>query len=346
MHLRYRRLLSLLLVALTAVAALALSACGGDDSGDAKQTLRDGFSHRLPKATASINLQINAKGSPQLSQPVALRLDGPYDFSNPLAPKANLDLNASGGGASLGAKLLLTGDNAFVGVQGQNYEVGAEAWKAQLQQLVAGAAKLRSQSGKLETSSWIKDPKEDGDEDVAGAATTKVTGQLDLVKMLTDLNKASSQAQGAKTPGPTQQQIDRFKQVAKDPRVEVFVAKDDKTLRKVIVTLDFTIPESQRAQAQGATGGSATLTVQFSNAGQDVQVTAPTDARPLSELQSQVQSGGLGGLGGSSSGGASGGSSGGSGSSPSSDDFQKFADCLKQAGSDQAARQKCSDLIR
>jgi hypothetical protein len=88
--------------------------------------------------------------------------------------------------------------------------------------------------------------------------------------------------------------------------------------------------------------------------GQPAQVTAPTDAKPLSELQQQLGSngGGLGGLGGSGSsgssgsGGSGGSGSGGSGSSPSSEDFQKYADCLDKAKGDQAEIEKCSSILK
>jgi hypothetical protein len=89
------------------------------------------------------------------------------------------------------------------------------------------------------------------------------------------------------------------------------------------------------------------FSLQFANVGQPATVTAPTDAKPLSELQSQLGNGGLGGLGGSGGGSSgSGGGSSGSGSSPSSQQFQKYADCLQKANGDQAAIQKCSALLK
>lgn len=367
MRIRNRRLLSLLLVALASAAALALAACGGgDDSGDARELLRESARNPIPKATLSVDLQIEAEGSEQLSQPVNFKVTGPYDFSNAQTPKTDWDLTASGAGQSLTAKLLATGDNAFIGLQGQNYEVGSEAFKQQIQALPAALQQLRTATGgaKLDTGSWLKDPQTDGEEDVAGAETTKITGDVDIVKMLTDVSRAAQQAQGqgSQTPAPTQQQIDEFKKVIQDPKLEVFVNEDDKTIRRAVMRLDFTVPEDQRSQVQGATGGSLTLTVQFANVGQDVQVSAPADAKPLEELQKQLPQagGGLGGLGGSGSSGSGGsggsgsggsgsgdsGSGGSGGSDPSSDAFKKYADCLEKAGRDRDKVQECSKLLR
>ena len=362
MRFRDRRLLSLLLVALASAAALALSACGGGDgdSGDAKALLKEAFSNPIKSANVSLDLSAKIDGVPQLSDPITFKMTGPYESQGAKkVPKLDWDVNVSGGGQTFSGGLISTGDNAFVSFQGQNYEVGADLVKQYEQQLGAQTQSPTSlkQYG-VDPTNWVRDAKEEGDEDVAGASTTKVTGTLDVEKMLNDFNKIIEKAGPAMGQNNTQkltpQQIEQVKSIVKDPKFEAFVAKDDKTLRRLSATIDFTIPESQRQQASGASGGNVKFSLQFANVGQPAQITAPTDTKPLSELQSQLGSGGLGGLGGSGSGsggsgsgsGSSGSGSGGSGSSPSSDDFQKYADCLEKAQGDQAAVQKCSELLR
>jgi hypothetical protein len=365
---RNRRLVSLLLVALASVAALALSACGGDDdSGDATQQLRDAFKTPIKSANVSLDMSAKVDGVPQLSQPVSMKLTGPFETRGEnKVPKLDWDVNVSGAGQTFTGSLASTGDNAFIGFQGQNYEVGTEA----IQQFEQQAAQQNQQQGLspeqlgIDPGSWVKDAKEDGEEDVAGTKTTKITGGLDVEKMLGDLNSAVDKA------GPrmgqnnaqklTPEQINQVKQVVKDPTFEAFVA-EDKTLRRMTATINFTIPESQRQQASGATGGNVRFSIQFANVGQPAQVEAPTDAKPLSELQEQIQSGGLGGIGGSGSqdpgssgsGDDSGSGSGDSGSggsggeqAPSSEDFEKYAQCLEDAQGDSAAIEECSKLLR
>ena len=358
MRFRNRRLLGLLLVALASMAALALSACGGGgDSGDAKALLKQAFQNPIKSANVSLDLSAKIDGVPQFSQPISVKLSGPYESQGKnKVPKLDWDVNVSGGGQTFSGGLISTGDNAYVTFQGQNYEVGTDLVKQYEQQL--GAQKSGSLSLKqygVDPSSWVKNAKTEGDEDVAGTPTTKVTGTLDIGKMLNDINtlveKAAPKTGATTTQRLTPQQIDQVKKVVKNPTFEAFVAKSDKTLRRLTADIKFSIPENQRQQAGGASGGTVNFSIQFANVGQPAQVTAPTDVKPLSELQSQLGAGGLGGLGGSSGGSSSGGSSsggssGGSGSSPSSQDFQKYADCLKKANGDQAAIQKCSDLIR
>jgi hypothetical protein len=360
---RDRRLLSLLLVALASVAALALSACGGGGnggSGDAKALLKDAF--KTPINSANVSLDVSAKidGVAQLSQPISLKLSGPYQSQGQKkVPKLDWNVNVSGGGQTFSGGLISTGDNAFVSFQGQNYEVGTALVKQYEQQLgTQQSGNLSFKQYGIDPANWLKDAKTAGDEDVAGTATTKVTGGVDVEKMLNDINTLVEKA-GPKVGQNTGQkltpeQINQVKQVVKNPTFEAFVAKGDKTLRRLTTSITFSIPQAQRQQASGATGGNVKFSIQFANVGQPAQVTAPSNPKPLSELQSQLGSSGLGGLGGTGGTGGTGGSSGssggssggGSGSSPSSAQFQKYADCLQKAGGNQAEVQKCTALIR
>jgi hypothetical protein len=287
-------------------------------------------------------------------------MTGPYESQGAKkVPKLDWDVNVSGGGQTFSGGLISTGDNAFVSFQGQNYEVGTQLVQQYEQQLGAQTKNPASlkQYG-IDPANWVSNPKEAGDEDVAGTKTTKVTGTLNVEKVLNDINTLVEKAgpamgQTGTTQKLTPEQIAQVKQVVKDPKFEAFVAKDDKTLRRLTASIDFTIPQAQRQQASGASGGNVRFALQFANVGQPATVTAPTNAKPLSELQSQLGNGGLGGLGGSGSSGSgssgsggSGGGSSGSGSSPSSQQFQKYADCLQKANGDQAAIQKCSALLK
>ena len=359
MRFRDRRLLSLLLVALASVAALALAACGGGDgdSGDAKAQLKKAFSTPIKSANVSLDLSAKVDGVPQLSQPVTFKMTGPYESrGSKKVPKLDWDVNISGGGQTFSGGLISTGDNAYVSFQGQNYEVGSQLVQQYEQQLGAQTKNPTSLSQYgVDPANWVDDAKTEGDEDVAGAQTTKITGKLNVEKLLNDLNKIiekAGPAVGQSTSKLTPEDISRAKEAVKDPTFEAFVAKDDGTLRRLSATVNFTIPENQRQQASGASGGQVKFSIQFANVGQPATVEAPTDAKPITELQQQLQSGGLGGLGwsggsGSGSGSSGSGGSGSSGgSSPSSDAFKKYADCLEKASGDQAEIQKCATLLK
>jgi hypothetical protein len=356
------RLAGLFLIAL---ASVALAACGGGSSGgDAKSLLSDGFSKPIPKATIALNVSATLQGVPGLTQPVSLKLNGPYESRGKnKVPKFDFDVAISGGGQSFTGKLISTGDNAFVGLSGQNYEVGQQAFAAFEQQLASKTTQANGKTLKqlgIDPQSWITNPKTQGDEDVAGTKTTKVTGTFNAEKFIRDLNSVAGKASGAVgTAAPqklTEAQIKQFSQAVKDPKFEIFVAKGDKTIRKITASLQFAVPAAQRTQTQGVSGGSVQFSIQFSNVGQPAQVTAPTGAKPLQNLIDQIKSlttGSTGSSGSSGSGSGSGSNSGsGSGSSGSASggastaQYQKYAACVSKAGSDQTAAAKCLDLLK
>lgn len=366
---RFRPLRAVLSLSVLALVAVVVAACGGGDSEDAKATIDKAFSTSIKSANVNLALSANVEGVPQLQQPIELKLSGPFQSNgNSKLPSLDWDVSASGGGQSISGGLVSTGDNAFVTFQNKNYEVGEQQISQVNQQLASqtGQNKTLKDFG-IDPKSWLSNATSEGDEEVNGAETTHVKADVDVERMLTDFNKAVEQAGGAMGGSTAQQitpqQIDQFKQVVKDPKVDVYVGKDDDTLRRLKVDIAFEIPEEQRTQFQGAQSGNLSLSLDLSEVGQEQTVQAPPNPRPLSELQQQFGGGsafggggtapGAGGSGGSGSDGGSGSGSGGSGGSgsggskPSSADAQKWARCIQQADpSNQAQIAKCNELLR
>jgi hypothetical protein len=343
-------------MALSALALVALVAgCGGGggSSQDAKDTITKAFNH--PIQSAVVNLQFSAKvnGVAQLQQPVQLKLSGPFQSNGKgKLPSLNWQVNVSGGGQSFSGGLISTGDNAYVSFQGTNYEVGA-AQVAQInKQLGTQTGNKSLKDFGIDPANWVTSADDKGDENVNGVNTTHVQAGLDIDKMLNDLNKTIDQAgnaTGSTAQKLTPQQIDQVKQIVKNPKFDVYVGKDDDTLRRLNVSVDFQIPDSQRSQFQGAEGGSINFSLDLSKVGEKQTITAPPNPKPISQLQGALGGlGGAGGAGGSGSGGSSGSSgSGGSGKTPSSADFEKYSKCIEKANpSDTAAIQKCAQILK
>src|SRR4051794_1314999 len=123
---RTRALRAVLSVCAFALVAALLAACGGGSSGDAKAPGKKAF--RTPIKSANINLAFSAKvegaSAPQLSQPISVKLSGPFQSNGRTKlPALNWQASFSGGGQSLSGGLISTGDRAFVSYQGSNYEV-------------------------------------------------------------------------------------------------------------------------------------------------------------------------------------------------------------------------------
>jgi hypothetical protein len=292
---------------------------------------------------------------PQLKDPVKLTLTGPYEGQGKgKLPKVDWDIAVNAAGQSFSAGFISTGDNAFVNVQGTDYEVGAQA----VTQINAQLAAAQKQSGNkglsqfgVNAKNWLKDAKEEGDEDVAGVKTTHVSAAFDVSRFLDDVNKLVSQA-GTLPGGPQARQLTeaekkQVRDIVKNPRFDLYVGKDDNIIRRLSADMTFDVPESRRQQVNGLSGGSIRFSVEFRDVGKPQTIQAPTGAKPLAELTSRL--GGLGALGGAGGGsGSSGSGSGASGASGAAGaNFQAYSDCLQKADpNDAAALDKCSELLK
>src|SRR3954454_10006008 len=190
----------LLLLGLALVAAL-LTACGGGSSGDAKDTLDKAFSTPIKSARIDLEVTLKLDGIKQLNGPVKLSVQGPYETGgSKTIPKADWDIAASAAGQNFSAGFTSTGDNAWIGFQGQNYEVGTAA-VAQINQQIQQAASTNKKKGLSEfgvdPQSWITNAKDEGTQKINGVDTNHVSAALDVGKFLDDVNKLVQKAGGS-----------------------------------------------------------------------------------------------------------------------------------------------------
>src|SRR3954462_4061057 len=189
-----------LLLALTLAASL-LAACGSGSSADVKDTLDKAFSTPIKSARIDLEVTLKLDGIKQLNGPVKLSVQGPYETGgSQTIPKTDWDIAASAAGQNFSAGFISTADNAWAGFQGQNYEVGKAA-VAQINQQIKQAAGQNKQKGLsqfgIDPRNWLKDPKDEGDEKVAGVETHHVSAALDVSKFLDDLNQIVKKAGGS-----------------------------------------------------------------------------------------------------------------------------------------------------
>jgi hypothetical protein len=356
------------LVIAVSILSLALVAGCGDSGGggsseDARALIDKAFKSSIPSADMTLNIQAKVSGVAQLTQPISLKVAGPYQSNGKgKLPSFNWQVSVSGGGQAFSGGVISTGDNAFVNFQGTNYEVGTAQVaqvNQQLSQSTSGGKTLKDFG--IDPQAWVQDPQDKGDENVNGVDTTHVSAGIDVTRLVTDFNKTIQQAGGAMgSSAPSQltpDQIAKISQVVKDPKFDIYVGKDDDKIRRLSLSVDFEIPSEARSQFQGAEGGTITFSIDFAKVGEKKTITAPANARPISELQQQLGGalGGIGGSGSSGSGGSTPGSSGGSGSSgggssgsnPTPAQFEKYSKCLQNADpSNTGAIQKCAQLLK
>jgi hypothetical protein len=347
---------------------LGLAACGSDDSEDAKKVISETFSgdKKVTSGKVELTLSFKAEGSAQLgNQPINLKLSGPFQSQGPKQlPKFDFDLTLGlGAGRNFAAGAVSTGDKGFLKFQNQAYSVPDNVF-AQFRQ---GYERSQQQDGSkqnpsfsslgIDPGNWLKDPKDEGEADVAGTETNHVSSDVDVSKLLDDVNKILSRAgqlgvsQAQQLPNQlSAQQRKAVEDAIEEATLDVYSGKDDKTLRRLTVRLKFKVPENRRQDAGGLSGGDLTFDLVLADLNQPQTINAPANPKSFDELTQALREtlGGLAALGGSgSSGGSSGsaGSSGGTGATGGDTRAQEYAKCIAEAGGDIAKAQQCQALL-
>jgi hypothetical protein len=350
-----RRLLCALIALL---AALALAACGGGDSESAETLVRETFGNaeKVKSGKVDVKLEVDAQGVEGLDKPVTLSFGGPFERPEKGAPRYAFDLTASAQGRSFAAGAVSTGTQGFVSVQKTDYALPAAQYKRlnESYEQVSGVTQPRAAgNGDLP---WLKSPKVEGDETVSGAETTHVSAGVDVRRLLDDIEKRQK-GQRKLTAQEKEQVVD----AVQNPKFEFWTGKDDKVLRRILVTFDVEVPEASRSQLQGLSSVGVRLDNKLSDLNEPQTITAPKNARPVAELSAKVQAllqqvrGLAGGAGGAGSGAAptpstptpstpAPGASGSGGAT--SQQVDEYTKCLQTAGADVAKLQKCRALLR
>jgi hypothetical protein len=339
------------LVALLGMAVV--TGCGGGSSGksassstDVNQLLKDTFSggKAITSGKFDLAVRIDAKGGSSTTQgPIAVSLTGPFQSQGKgKLPKLDLEAKLQGAGQNITAGLVSTGDKGFVKFNGTSYAITDAIFaefKKGYEQAQAQAGKQKGQSLAtlgVDPRRWLTNPKNAGEAKVGDTDTIRITGDVDVPKLLDDVNTAlektrSLGVQGSQslpqklTPAQRKQAADAIKKLS----VEIYTGKDDRILRRMVVALT--------ADAQGQSAD-VNLDLQLTDVNHDQTISAPSGAKPFDQLLGQL--GGLGlGTGGTSSG------SGTSGSGATSQNLAKYSKCIQDAGSDAAKAQKCADLL-
>jgi hypothetical protein len=356
MDIRPRTLLLFLIASL----ALVLAGCGGggseaDESTDVNDLLTKTFSgeHKVESGRLDLKLRIDAQGgqASQLEGPISVTLAGPFQTQGKgKLPKFDMDAAFEGAGQNLKAGLASTGDKAFVNFQGSDYVVSDEVFR----QFRAGYEQAQKQGTEdkgeslatlgIDPRRWLTNAKNAGEAKVGDTDTIKITGGVDVGKLLDDVNVALEKARGLGVQGSdslpeklTDEQKRRAAEAIKGLTVEIYTGKEDTTLRRMLINMDVQADQAQ----SGATSGTLSLDFSLLELNDEQEIQAPADPKPFDELIGQF--GGLG-LGGGAAGGDTG-SGSGSDAGASAEDLKKYSDCVEAAGSDTQEAQKCAELL-
>jgi hypothetical protein len=359
------RLLRRLVPLLTLLAlAASLVACGGSSSAgsstDVNTLLDKTFSGqknvKSGKLDAHLKLDVKGAGSGAPQGPIDVRVSGPFESQGKgQLPKFNLTLAFSGAGQNVNAGVENTGSKAFVNFEGQAYAVsdqiyqqfksGYEQAQAQAQSRAKGNQNQLSKLG-INPRDWLTNAKNAGDGKVGDADVVRITGGVDIPKLLDDISTALSKAgslglSNQQVPnGLTAAQKQQVQKAVKNVHVEIDTGKDDTILRRMLIGLTAADPNGSSGSAD------VSLDVQLLDVNQGQDFPEPSGAKPLDQLLQQFGgSSGLGGLLGGASGSGSSSGSGASSSGATQKKLQKYSDCVAKAGSDQAKLADCAKIL-
>ena len=166
--------------------------------------------------------------------------------------------------------------------------------------------------------------------------------------------------------------------MVRDPTFDVYVGKEDDTIRRVSGRIEFVVPEEDREDLGGLEAGTLTFSVELGDVNGDQEIEAPANAQPLSKLTDSLGDDALGldGTAGDIGGGTFDGEKthpwsqttptrptpgqvatalsqgdaapdADTGTSPEAQAFRDYAECLDKARpEDTEALQKCADLLK
>jgi hypothetical protein len=352
--------------------ATAFAACGSNgDSGSSENpqsVIEDATLKGIESGNIDLTLSVDVKGDE--GGKVDVSLTGPFQSRGKnqlplfdLSAKANGSVN--GEDVDFEGGLTLLSNKAYVSYEGTEYEVDPTTFsfvkaaieKAQSkgggQSGVSGATACQEAATGLKVADFIENLTNEGSSDVGETSTTHVSGDLNAsgaVDALAELveSPACAAQLGAIGGAPSAAELDQDKSelqsALKKAHLEVYVG-DDNIVRRVTAELSIEPPA-------GAGGGAKKVEVDLDLSLEGVNeaqsITAPSGAKPLSELfvklgvnpielLGAVEGGGLGNLL-EGIGGSTGGLSGSGGGSQ-----QAYLKCLQEAGS-AADVQNCAKL--
>jgi hypothetical protein len=344
MHLRT---LAALLLALVAVG------CGGDDAADSNsdvdQLLQETFGGGKAIQSGRLSLGLDVSSASQ-GEPLKVKVSGPFQSEGDgRLPRLDIDASLEGGGQSLAGGLVNTGEQAFVTIGGTAYEVAGpvyEQFKAGYEQ----AAKQSSGENKdqslaslgIDPRRWLTNARNEGESKVGDTETIKITGDVDVPKLLDDVNGALEKVRALGVQGSeqipeklTEAEKRQTAEAIDQLSVEIQTGAEDRILRRITVAMGITPPEGTTESTEPV---DLKFDLQLLDVNEDQTFEAPERARSFNELLQQFEGLGLEGLGGL---GETGASAGGN----AAPNVEEYSECVRQAGNDNDKVRKCADLL-
>jgi hypothetical protein len=262
------------ILAIGALAGLLAGCGGGDDSRAARANpdalLDSAFAHPVRSAETESRLRFALEGSAALSEPVAVKLTGPYvSGQGARIPSFDWRFKLELLGFDIGGKLVSTGENVFISPFGDNYEVGRDA-VAGLNQQVAGLS--------IRPPEWFGTARYEGEEDVAGVDAAHLSADLQGKKVSETLRPLRDALGLSHFPSPV-------------GRIDAWIGLDDELVHELSIDAAFRFAPEDRAKLGGARGGSLQIDTVLDeiNEQQTIRIPGGGGYKPISDLVLTLQ---------------------------------------------------------
>lgn len=313
---RVPRLLTLLALLLASVATPA--ACGGGEE-DVQAILEETFAgedKQVDSGRLALGFRLTPTGGDPATGPISARLEGPFKAAEEKdgVPSFDLQLAVNAGPQTFSAGAVSTGDAGFLRFQGGAFQLPGPVFE-QFRQGYRQARQdgERGDQGQsfaslgIDPRGWLRDPRIVGEEELGGADTTHIRSGIDVARLLADLNRLLARAgelgvtEGRQVPEQiTPEQVRLVTQAVGRAQMDLWTGEDDRILRRLRLEVDYALPQEARGdapeEARGLTSARAALEITIADLGEDQEIEAPENPRPLGEVLDGL--GGLSGAGG------------------------------------------------
>lgn len=282
-------------------ASVALAACGGGGEADPREAIENATLEGVGSGQVEVSATLSSEGED--GGDLELSLEGSFQEQGadqlPL-----LDLTASADGGAGGQSvdfeggLTLLPNSAYVGLDGQLYEVDpttfsfVESAFEQAEREAGGkaaATACQKAAAELELARFVKGAEAEGGVDVGGETTTKVSGEIDLPAAIDQIlslarDPACSSVVGATGPLPDaaeiRESVEEIEDSVKSASAEVYVGEDG-IVRRAVFDMTFV----GDGGGQGAGGVDMTVEMRLSEIDEEQDISAPEgNARPVTDL--------------------------------------------------------------
>lgn len=287
------------------VAAMALTACGGDESGgggDPQQTIDAATLKGIDSGELDLSLVVDApgKGGGDLD----LSVSGPFQGgAKGDLPQLDLDASATGsvGGEDVDFEggLVLMPNTAYVNYEGTEYEVDPGTFS--FAESVVFPTELGKENqpqdrtgcqravGEIPVSSLVDKLRGGEGADVEGTDTTKVSGDLDVPAALDALldvaeDPACKSQVAAVDEVPSRKEVEsaqkELEEGLKSAHVDVYVGEDD-IVRRIVASMEI---EPRRRAGGGPQRATVDFELTLAGVNEEQEISAPEGAKPLNDL--------------------------------------------------------------